>query len=287
MDAQAAYGRYLQILANRKLPASPWALWQGEIDKNAIVVLWDEQGLGDAIQYVRYAPMVRERVECVVLCCNPRLLTLLSGFPGVDRLAIPGERIEADFMCPLPRLPVVFQTRLEEIPADVPYLFARPGLVEPWLSKLPSGFRIGIAWQGDRNYHCDAYRSIPLAAFAPLARCGVQLISLQKGHGVEQIAGAGFSVIELPGLDESNRAFIDTAAVMKSLDLVITCDTAIGHLAGALGVPVWVALAAGCDCRWLDRDDSPWYPTMRLFRQQQLGEWGSVFQRMAVELAKQ
>ncbi|MGH7227389.1 MAG: tetratricopeptide repeat protein, partial [Gemmataceae bacterium] len=149
-------------------------------------------------------------------------------------------------------------------------------------------FKVGIAWQGSASYHHDRCRSIPLAEFAPLADLpGVTLVSLQKGFGSEQVAALGgrFSVVELgPRLDES-AAFVDTAAVMKNLDLVITSDTATPHLAGALGVPVWMATPFSPDWRWLlDRDDSPWYPTARLFRQPVTGDWDSVFQRVREEL---
>jgi ADP-heptose:LPS heptosyltransferase len=147
--------------------------------------------------------------------------------------------------------------------------------------------RVGIAWQGSPTYVLDAFRSIPLAQFAPLAACpGVRLFGLQKGAGREQIAAAGVPLVDLGAtLDEGTGAFVDTAAVMQSLDLVITSDTAIAHLAGALGVRVWVALPHVPDWRWLlERPTSPWYPTMRLFRQPRPGDWASVFRTMAEEL---
>jgi hypothetical protein len=164
-------------------------------------------------------------------------------------------------------------------------------LVERWRKCLSGyrGFKIGIAWQGNPNYGGDRHRSLPLRHFAPIARCdGVQLFGLQKGAGTEQLAEAGsqFFVVDLGRqIDEANGAFMDTAAVMKNLDLIITSDTAVPHLAGALGVPVWLALAVTSDWRWLlNRTDSPWYPTMRLFRQRELGNWQDVFDRMAQEL---
>src|SRR5262249_46611746 len=149
--------------------------------------------------------------------------------------------------------------------------------------------RIGIAWQGNRYHKWDRHRSIPLVQFAPLARLpGVELVSLQKGYGSEQVAAlAGrFHVTEPAGDGSATpEAFLDTAAIMKRLDVVITVDTAIAHLAGGLGVPVWVALSTITDWRWLQkRDDSPWYPTMRLFRQSQLGDWAPVFERMAAQV---
>jgi hypothetical protein len=181
---------------------------------------------------------------------------------------------------PLLSLPLLFGTDLNSIPADVPYLHPDPALVERWqirLAALP-GFKVGIAWQGSGKNRTDHLRSIPLEAFAPLARVeGVRLVSLQKGAGSEQVRAVDgrFAVAELPGLDESGGAFVDTAAVLASLDLVVCCDTALGHLAGALGVPCWLALMAVPDWRWLlGRDDSPWYPRCRLFRQDRPGDLG-------------
>jgi hypothetical protein len=174
------------------------------------------------------------------------------------------------------------------VPARVPYLFPDPAAVERWrreLGPVPA-FKIGIAWQGNPAYANDRQRSVPLPEFGPLARVpGVRLYSLQKGPGTEQlrtIAGR-FEVVEpAPELDATGGAFLETAAVMKNLDLVMAADTAVAHLAGGLGVPVWVALMAEADWRWLrDREDSPWYPTMRLFRQDRPGDWAPVFQRAA------
>jgi hypothetical protein len=177
------------------------------------------------------------------------------------------------------------------MPAAPPYLSAEPALVDRWRRVLePYGpRRVGIAWQGRPNYPGDCFRSIPLSELAPLARVpGVSLISLQKVHGIEQLArGAPFPVVELADLDQASGPFVDTAAVMRSLDLVVTSDTAVAHLAGALGVPVWVALSSDPDWRWmLERADSPWYPSMRLFRQARLGDWPSAVIPMATALSR-
>jgi hypothetical protein len=180
---------------------------------------------------------------------------------------------------------------LSTVPAQVPYLRADPVRIEFWRARLTgeSDFRVGVVWQGNPRHGWDRHRSIPLASLEPLARVeGVRLVSLQKGPGREQIAEVArrFSVLDLGGeLDEPGGAFVDTAAVMQCLDLVVTVDTAAAHVAGALGVPVWLALAAIADWRWLrQRDDTPWYPSMRLFRQERLGDWRAVFTRMADEL---
>jgi hypothetical protein len=253
-----------------------------------------EQGLGDMLQFLRYAPLVKRRGGTVLVECPGFLIPLFSRCPGIDRLIAEGaERPAFDIHVPLLSLPRLLGTTLATIPAEVPYLFADPDLVEHWGRKLNTiqGFKIGIVWQGNPHHGWDRHRSFPLAQLAPLAQVdGVQLFSLQKGAGVEQLrARAGrFPVIELATeLDATGGGFMETAAIMKNLDLVITCDTATAHLAGALGVPVWVALAAIVDWRWMfQRDDSPWYPTLRLFRQTELGNWPPVFERMADEVRK-
>ncbi len=172
-----------------------------------------------------------------------------------------------------------------------PYLHPAPELVELWRHELAGypGLKVGIAWQGNAQFRGDRFRSVRLEQFLPFAPVhGITLISLQKGYGSEQVGElkGRLDVVDLaPQLDNQRGAFVDTAAVMVNLDLVITTDTAAAHLAGALGVPVWVALAHVPEWRWLlARDDSPWYPSMRLFRQTSPGEWPGVFQRMAEEL---
>ena len=187
-------------------------------------------------------------------------------------------------------LPHAFGTRLETIPAAVPYLAAEPALREMWIKRIGSGgFKVGVVWQGNPDPAADRARSVPLAALAPLAEVpGVRLISLQKGSGEEQLSTLPSSMrVETLGadFDAGTDAFVDTAAAMTCLDLVVTCDTSIAHLAGALALPVWVALKIDAEWRWLtERVDSPWYPTMRLFRQARRGVWGDVFEAMALEL---
>ena len=196
-------------------------------------------------------------------------------------------------MPPLLSLPGIFQTSLSTIPATVPYLHADEKLIEQWRRELSTihGFKVGIVWHGNPDFINNPQRSIPLKHFAPLAKvAGVQLMSLQKGPGTEQLdAIAGqFSVMQFDdSLDVAAGGFMDTAAIMKNLDLMICSDTSVPHLAGALGVPVWVALPNAPDWRWLlEREDSPWYPTMRLFRQREAGDWDEVFQRIAQELQR-
>ena len=258
----------------RAVPAPPFAhpQWRGDpLGERALLVL-PEQGLGDIIQFCRYLPAI---IGNVTFAAPPRLARLLSSNPAMPLAEHPGYDVTA----PLLSLPA----RMREPPAAIPYLFAEPERAADWKRRIGAhGFRIGIAWQGNPTRHEDKGRSIPLSAYRPLARSGVRLISLQKADGEDQIATSGVPVELLDGLDAGPDAFLDTAAVMQNLDLVITSDTSIAHLAGALGCPVWVALRRVPDWRWmLDRRDSPWYPTMRLFRQSEDGDWRDVFAAMA------
>jgi len=271
------------------VPAGAPPLWNGSALEGRTILLQTEQGLGDTLQLVRYAPLVKSRGATVVLACQRPLIRLLAGAPGIDRL-VPSDQPgvpESDVYAPLLSLPRLLGTTLASIPAGVPYLTPEPERVEHWKRELgpPSGLRVGMAWQGSPGHRKDKERSIPLREFEPLARLeGVQLFSLQKGQGVEQIAEVA-GRFALTDLGSRLVDFVDTAAVLRHLDLVVTCDTAVAHLAGALGVPVWVALPFVPDWRWLlGRDDSPWYPTMRLFRQQTRGDWPGVFQRLAAAL---
>jgi tetratricopeptide (TPR) repeat protein len=275
----------------RHFPQPPW---NGESLAAKTILLHAEQGLGDTIQFIRYAPIVKRHGAAVIVECQKPLVGLLEGCAGVDRLVGQGDDLPAfDVHAPLLSVPGILKTSLVDIPVGIPYLFAKPALVEFWRKRLAEldGFKVGIAWQGSPAYRGDRFRSIPLRCFAALAQIpGVRLISLQKGAGVEQLAEVCdlFAVTDLSAeLDERSGPFMDTAAVMKSLDLVITSDTASAHLAGALGAAVWVALPLAPDWRWLlDRCDSPWYPTMRLFRQTKLGDWQGVFQEIAKALCQ-
>ena len=267
--------------------------WNGSPLQGKTILLHAEQGMGDTLLFVRYARMVKERGGSVILTCTKALMRLLAGCAGIDQWVAAGEEPPPfDLHAPLLSLPGIFGTTSENAPANVPYLFADASLVEQWRRELAPElprFKVGITWQGNPRFKGDRLRSMPLARFAPLARVnGVRLISLQKGFGSEQVRGADFPVVDLGNrLDEAAGAFMDTAAVMKNLDLVITSDTATAHLAGALGVPVWLALASAPHWVWmLGRDDTPWYPTMRLFRQRAWGDWEEVFERMAGELSK-
>jgi tetratricopeptide (TPR) repeat protein len=254
-----------------------------------------EQGLGDVIQFCRYLPLLAARGATVVFEVMPSLKALLRTLPGAIRIVGRGEPLPPfDYYCPLLSLPLAFKTRLDTIPARVAYLAAEPDRMACWTERLRAlpGLRVGVAWQGNLAVEKLIWargRSIPLAALEPLAQLpGVSLVSLQKGPGLEQLRDVPFAdrIIDLSAdLDHGADAFLDTAAVMAGLDLVISSDTSIAHLGGALGRPVWTVLAASPEWRWLlERSDSPWYPTMRLFRQTTDGDWGAVVTAMAQAL---
>jgi FkbM family methyltransferase len=275
------------------LPSHVQPLWDGSPVAGRTLLLFAEQGLGDTLQFVRYAAILREQGAQTIVACQRPLLRLLQSCPGIDQLVDQKATPPVfDVAVPLLSIPGLLRTTASSIPASIPYLSAAPHLVARWRARLASlpGYKVGIAWQGSAGFHADRQRSIPLAAFAPLGAVpGVHLISLQKGYGAEQVAQlrGAFEVVDYAHeLDEVEGPFMDTAAIIANLDLVVTADTSIAHLAGALGVPVWIALSISPDWRWLlDREDSPWYPTARLFRQRTLGDWDEVFGRMAAELA--
>jgi tetratricopeptide (TPR) repeat protein len=262
--------------------------WSGKPVAGERLLVMNDHALGDTIQFSRYALLASRAGVAVTLLCPRKLHRLLAAYEGV-RLVDEIQAADAfDAQIALSSLPRAFGTRLETIPSPVPYLKAEDALRAKWAARIgPQGFRIGISWQGSPNPEVDMARSFPLAALAPLAALpGVRLISLQKGAGTEQLGDLPQGmVVETLGddFDAGPDAFIDAAAAMVHLDLVVTCDTSLAHLAGALGAPVWVALKSVAEWRWLrDREDSPWYPTMRLFRQRERGDWSELFARMAV-----
>jgi tetratricopeptide (TPR) repeat protein len=266
--------------------------WKGPGQKAKRVLVLNDHGLGDTIQFFRYLPLMAAVGVDATFVCPPRLRRLLSSKANARFVDSPPQGEPFDAQIAISSLPHAFGTRLETIPAAVPYLATEPPLCEMWLKRIGAeGFKIGVVWQGNPDPEADRARSMPLAALAPLAEvAGVRLISLQKGFGEEQLASLPPSIrVETlgPNFDAGADAFVDTAAAMACLDLIITCDTSIAHLAGALAVPVWVALKRDAEWRWLaGRADSPWYPTMRLFRQMRRGVWSEVFEAMADELAK-
>jgi tetratricopeptide (TPR) repeat protein len=274
----------------------PVPRWDGrEALAGKTLLVHAEQGLGDAIQFCRYVPLLAARGVSVVFEVMPSLKALMRSLPGGAQIICRGERVPAvDFHCPLISLPLALGTDLGSIPAQVPYLAAEPDRTHRWKSQVGAlpGLRIGISWQGNPTVERLFWargRSIPLAALAPLSELpGISLVSLQKGAGSEQLREVEFRdrVVDLSAeIDQGPDAFLDSAAVIAELDLVITSDTSIAHLAGAMAVPTWIALPAVAEWRWLlDRDDSPWYPTARLFRQPRSGDWDSVVAALVTAL---
>jgi len=263
--------------------------WDGSNFANKKLLVRCEQGLGDNIQFVRYLPMVKARGGTVIFGVYQQLYSLLKGFPGVDEtvnLSDENQSLVFDLYSPIMDLPGIFGTTLETIPARVPYIFADPAKVEHWRGRISGpGFKVGIFWAGTYETKGKHLRHCKLADFAILSAIdGVSLYSLQKGPGIEQIEQSADRV-PVVNLGKDFEDFSDTAAAIENLDLVISVDTSVIHLAGAMGRPTWSLHCFSPDWRWLlNRNDSPWYPTMKLFRQKKLGRWDDVFQEMAEQL---
>ena len=259
-------------------------LWDGKNLHGKTILLHCEQGLGDSIQMIRYARAVKEKEGRVLVFCPTPLEKLFRGVAGIDELfsdhtVIPSYECHA----PLLSLPHLLGTTLTTIPSTVPYVQTDPNGVKEWQDRLVDypGFRIGVVWRGNPTHKNDHNRSMTARDFASFLDVpGITVISLQKDIGLDELKV--FRHLE-SFFDGSPRLadFADTASVISNLDLVISVDTAVCHLAGALGVPVWTLIPFAPDWRWLlDRVDSPWYPTMRLFRQKSIGDWHSVIQQV-------
>lgn len=262
-------------------------VWRGEKLKGSRILLHAEQGMGDTLQFIRYVPLVAARGGTVFLEVQPRLRRLLAETPGAEKVVARGDSLpEFDWQCPLLSLPLAFGTDLNTIPKSVPYVIPPPGQVDVWRQRLKSdGLRIGLVWGGNPKHPHDCRRSIRLEQLAPLANLsGTAFFSLQMGTPADQLKRMRPRV-RIVDLQNEQRDFTDTAAIVASLDLVISIDTSVAHLAGAIGKPVWILLAKSPDWRWmLDREDSPWYPTARLFRQPSVGNWHEVVARVEREL---
>jgi ADP-heptose:LPS heptosyltransferase len=262
--------------------------WDGSPLAGRTILLWDDQGLGDAIHFVRYAEELSQQGGRVVVLCRPQLVRLLQTCRGVDQVETEFKELPPfDVHISLPDLPGLLGTTVETIPAKIPYVSGDEAAAARWREEWKSirELKVGIVWQGDPINSTDSQRSIPLQRFCRLAKVGgVRLFSLQFGHGREQLENLPAEV-KVTDLADQLGDFYQTAAAMRNLDLLITCDSSPCHLAGALGVPVWVALAQLADWRWLrERSDTPWYPSMRLFRQRTFGDWEEVFERIGMEL---
>jgi len=267
-------------------PSQP--LWLGNWNiSGKTILLHGEQGLGDTIMFARYVPLVAQRGAKVILAVQQPLAALMTTLKGASVIRVKGEPVPVfDGYCPLPTLPFAFKTSVETIPSDVPYLSAPPDRLAKWRPVLQAlrSPRIGLAWAGA---HSAIYRrTIPLRLLAPLFELpGLHFVALQKELPKEDepfLPQTGMAAF----LGERQADLADAAAMISQLDLVITIDTSIAHVAGAMGVPVWIMLPFSPDWRWMPyRDDSPWYPTARLYRQRAPGEWDEVIARVAADLA--
>lgn len=283
--------RFAQRIGKKRTidPKFPQPVWDGSDLAGKRILLCAEQGLGDTIHFVRYGPMVAARGGEVMLRCQPELRLLLEGRCGIGQIVTTGDPIpEFDVYSLLLSLPGIFQTTTQTIPAPIPYLYADTVLAGQWrrqLSKVSGRLKVGLVWAGGAYNTNDLNRSLRLEAMSALAHAAdVQFISLQKGEASSQ-AKAPPAGMKLLDWTDQITDFADTAALVENLDLVITVDTAVAHLAGAMGKPAWVLLPFSPDWRWmLNRSDSPWYPTIRLFRQPRAGDWATVMRDVATAL---
>ncbi len=297
-DFQPGWAEYewrnLTEAGKATMPPMTSAHWNGMRIPTGRLLLVGDQGYGDTIQFARYIGMAAERVQDVVLGCSQEMGPLLSDIPGVGQYChrwndVPGHAVH----CRLSSLPHIFGTTPDTIPAKVPYLFAKPDRVAIWRERLdatlPRGLkRIGLAWTGRPTHPNDRRRSIRLSRLLPLTEAGpAAWISLQKPMPAADLeAMPGFN--GMTDLSNDLTDFGETAALVQNLDLVITVDTSMGHLAGAMAKPVWIMVPKAADWRWmLEREDSPWYPTARLFRQPKPGEWDPVLRRVIDALANE
>lgn len=309
-DAEARFNRALTLLAagdyklgfieyewrwqrTERRVRAPGKWWRGEMPEGRTILLHAEQGLGDTLQFVRYAPLVAGLGARVVMEVQPELLRLVAAIRSVAEVVPCGQTLPPfDMQCPLLSLPRLFRTRLETVPAAVPYLPVDPDMAAAWRSRLPHNgvLRVGLCWAGAAHLDdvgarlIDQRRSIGLDALTPLGAIGgVQWVSLQKWlAGESPPQAAGFPMLDL--MDHVSD-FADTAALVANLDLVIAVDTAVAHLAGALGRPVWMLSRYDGCWRWLHgRDDSPWYPTMQIYRQERPLDWSGVVGRVYADL---
>lgn len=266
--------------------------WDGSSLVGKRLLIHAEQGLGDSLQFIRYAKLAREQGASVHFLSHRSLVPLLRLCPYLASVIADGDPLpEFDLHLPLMSLPHVFRTTFDTVPKSVPYIQAAPELINDWYEKLRAyeGFRIGIAWQGNPNFANDEVRRVPLKLFKTIASVpGVRLVCLQQREGMDQLADVDFELIRFENLDATSGAFMDTAAIIQNLDLVISPCTAIPHLTGALGRPVWLAKSFAAEWRWMNdhREENPWYPSMTMFRQPKLWDWDSVFLRMRERLVQ-
>jgi Flp pilus assembly protein TadD len=285
----AARRNVSSAVATRQSQLKGLPRWQGEDLRGKRLLLWTEQGLGDSLMMMRYLPQLKDRgADRLTVCCEPSLVRVMRTFPAADQVVSSAEPLQVngfDCHCPSMSLPLLFRTRLDSIPAQVPYLRVPPELRRQWARRLAGAAvpRVGLVWAGGKLLQADAKRSIALPRLFPLLDvAGPVFVSLQKGEEAEQLRNSGR---EMLGWMDDCEDFLDTAALIEQLDLVISVDTAVAHLAGALGKPVWLLNRFESEWRWmLNREDSPWYPTMKIFRQSRIDDWDEVIARVASAL---
>jgi tetratricopeptide (TPR) repeat protein len=275
--------------------------WDGSDLNGKTILIHAEQGLGDTFQFIRYAKHIKAKNGKVIVAVQKPLVTLMKNCEGVDQvISLEDTPPHFDVHSPMLSLPYVMKTRIDTVPNEIPYLHADEKLVTEWKEKLAAdkNFKIGICWQGNDNYATPmlrttvAQKSVHPREFEPICSVpGVSIYSLQKMTGTDQLKEIPSTMIVKTfdgDFDQSHGRFMDTAAVITNLDLVITVDTSISHLSSGLGTPTWILLPNPADWRWMiDRNDSPWYPNVtRLFKQPTPGDWKSMIQEVAVELKK-
>ncbi|WP_174300690.1 tetratricopeptide repeat protein [Caulobacter sp. S45] len=283
----------LEEHARSRLPPIKAPIWNGmRMPKGGRVVLICDQGFGDILQFARYIPMVAERCGELVIASADEVKELLQSVEGVDQIFTKWADVPGfSSYCLLSTLPYVFGTELETIPASIPYMRPDAVRVARWrerLADLPAAKRrVGLFWSGRTTHANNLRRSVALADLRPLASLrDVQLISIQKSLTSVDRAAMAVDWPDLIDFSAELTDFSETAALIANLDLLITVDSAVGHLAGAIGAPAWLMLASPSDWRWMlpPREDSPWYPTIRLFRQPHPGCWRDVVERVRAEL---
>lgn len=284
------FSEYEYRLQCPEIKGSPdlYPRWDG-CNFDGTLAIFAEQGLGDNIQFIRFVTHVHERVTRVIVVAPPALRSLFRNVDGVDELvdAEQTSNLQCDAAIPMMSLPFVLGIESECECSAEPYLTANPQFAEYWATRLPTNcLTVGIAWQGSRDLNTDVWRSFPLSALAPLADDpGTRLISLQKGEGVDQLGDIEADILEFVDLDTQHGPFMDTAAIMSHLDVVVTCDSSIAHLAGAMGVRTWILLPHVADWRWqVECEDTFWYPRTRLFRRKMSEDWTDVVLRVRHEM---
>lgn len=281
-DFQQGFAEHEWRWQTKDTPNRPFfqPLWDGSSLEGKTILLHGEQGLGDQIQFIRYVPLVTQYKGRIVVECSPPLARLFTSIVGISQIKTRGESLpKFDVHAPLMSLPGILDNTLETIPATIPYLYPVASIPLRLKTSPSVRLKVGIVWAGNFRFKGDHKRSCALSYFLKLLDPDIAFFSLQKGPQVEELTKS--PQVPIQDLSSQLNDFADTASIVAQLDLVISVDTSVAHLAGALGKPTWVLLSFSPDWRWmLKREDSPWYPTMRLFRQSQPGDWVGVFEQV-------